>query len=160
MPIPSPTVTQTSTLVSIVVGTSSATESTGDFNEDIVISLGDYYYSKYDKSVFKKGKKRGRDQSDIDTSITNQTVWNQQSGDPQVDAADTAAALGAFTDANFHVVDTLNREFDRIKEEIIQLREDLEQLRREHESHVANIMKHLKTSMMSCRSKVLLFILN
>ena len=117
------TVTLTSTLVSIVVGTFSATESTEEFNEDIVISLGDYYYSKYDKLVVKKGKKRGRDQSDIDTSITNQTVWTQQSGDPQLDDAETATDLGSFIGVNFHAVNTLNIEFDRRKEEISKLKE-------------------------------------
>ena len=82
-------------------------------NEDIVISLGDYRYSKSDKSVVKRGKKRSRDQSDVDTSLSNEVVWTQQSGDPQVDATDAASVLGAFTGANFHAVTTLNREFDK-----------------------------------------------
>jgi len=34
--------------------------------------------------------------------------------------------LGAFTSANLHVVNTLNREFDRRKEEIRKLKEYLE----------------------------------
>ena len=75
--MPPPNVTQTSTLVSIVVWTSSATESTEEFNEDIVISIGYYYYIQSNKSVVKKGKRRGTDKSDIDTSITNQTVFPQ-----------------------------------------------------------------------------------
>ena len=32
-----------------------------EFNEDFVISLGEYPYSKADKSVVKRGKKRSRD---------------------------------------------------------------------------------------------------
>ena len=65
-----------------------------------------------------RGKKRSRDQGDVDASLSNQEVWNQQSGDPQVDAADTASTLGAFTSAKFHAIDSLNREFDKKKEEI------------------------------------------
>ena len=61
-------------------------------------------------------KKRSRDQGDMDTYLSNQIVWTQQFGDPQLDATDTAVALGAFIGANFHAVNTLNREFDRIKE--------------------------------------------
>ena len=79
-----------------------------EFNEYFVISLGEYRYSKADKSVVKRGKKRSRNQSDMDTSLSNEIVWNQQSGDPQVDATDAASVLGAFTSANFDVVNTLN----------------------------------------------------
>ena len=77
----------------------------------------------------------------MDESVTNQIIWTQQSGDPQVDAVDTTAALGAFTGENLHVVNTLNREFDKRKEEISKLKEELENNRREHEAHVANFMK-------------------
>ena len=49
--------------------------------------------------------------------------------------------MGAFTGANLHAVNTLNREFDRRKEEISKLKEELENTRREHEAHVANLMK-------------------
>ena len=58
-----------------------------------------------------------------------------------MDVVDIVAALGAFTGANFHAVNTLNREFDRRKEEMSQLKEEMEKIRRENEAHVANIMK-------------------
>ena len=49
--------------------------------------------------------------------------------------------MGAFIGANFHAMNTLNREFDRRKEEISKLKEELEQIKREHEAHIANLMK-------------------
>ena len=49
--------------------------------------------------------------------------------------------MGAFIGANIHVVNNLNREFDRRKEEITQLKEELEKSKREHEAHVANLKK-------------------
>ena len=101
-----------------MIGTSASTEPRDELDEDIVISLGDYYYSKSDKVVVKKGKRRTRDQSGMDSYVTNQIVWTQQSSDPQVDVVDTATALGAFTGANLHAVITLSMEFDRRKEEI------------------------------------------
>ena len=48
-----------------------------EFNEHFVISLGEYRYSKADRSVVKKGKKRNRDQRDLDMSATNEVVWTQ-----------------------------------------------------------------------------------
>ena len=78
----------------------------------------EYYYRKPDKSVIRKGKKRGRDQSGMEVSISEQIIWTQQSGDPHVDATDITVALSAFTGANIHVVNTLNMEFDKRKEEI------------------------------------------
>ena len=40
-------------------------------------------------------------------------------------ATDANSVLGDFTGANFHVVNILNREFDKKKEEIIILKEEL-----------------------------------
>ena len=57
MPIPTPTITQTSSLVSTVNITSSFTEPMAEFDEDIVVPLGDYYYSKSAKEVVRKGKR-------------------------------------------------------------------------------------------------------
>ena len=68
-------------------------------------------------------------------------MWTQQSGDPQVDAANTASVLGAFTGANLHTINSLNRVFDKKKEEITKLKEELEQTKKEHEAHVADLMK-------------------
>ena len=86
-----------------------------EFNENFVISLGEYRYSKADKSVVKKGKKRNRDQSDMDISIANEVVWTQRSSDPQEYSTDAASVLGAFTGANCDAVNTLNWEFDKQK---------------------------------------------
>ena len=95
MPMPPPIITQTSSLLSTVIGTSASTEP---------------------RAMVKKGKKRDSDQSGMDVSVTNQIVWTQQSGELQVDATDIAVALGAFIGANLHAVNTLNMDFDRIKE--------------------------------------------
>ena len=57
MPIPYPIITQTSSLVPTVIGTSASTDPRDEFDEEIFISLGDYYYSKSDKAVIKKGKR-------------------------------------------------------------------------------------------------------
>ena len=76
-PMPFPIVTQTSSLVSTVAGTSSITDSRDEFNEDIVISVGDYHYNKSSKAMVKKGKKRRRYQGDMDTNLSNQIVWTK-----------------------------------------------------------------------------------
>ena len=113
MPMPSHTMTQTSSLISTCIDAPPIDEIRDEFNEDIVISLGYYCYRKYDKSVVKRGKKRSKDESDADTYLSNEIVWTQQFGDPHVDATDAASILGAFTGANFDVLTTLNRQFDK-----------------------------------------------
>ena len=50
-----------------------------------------------------------------------------------------ASILGAFTRANFDVINTLNREFDKQKAEIVSLKEELEQLKRKHENRFDEI---------------------
>ena len=80
MPMPSHNMTQTSSLISTGIATPSIDEIRDEFHEDIVISLGDYRYSKSDKSVVKRGKKRSKDKSSVETSLSNEIVWTQQSG--------------------------------------------------------------------------------
>ena len=80
MLMPSRTMTQTFDLISTCIDAPPIDEIRDEFNEDIVISLGDYRYSKSDKSVVKRGKKRSRDQSSVETSLSNEIVWTQQSG--------------------------------------------------------------------------------
>ena len=82
MPMPSHTMTQTFSLISTCIDEPSIDEIRDEFTEDIVISLGHYRYRKYDKSVVKRGKKRIRYQSDVDTSLSNEIVWTKKSGDP------------------------------------------------------------------------------
>ena len=89
MSIHSPIITQISSLVSLVNGTSSFTESMAEFEEDIVVPLRDYFYSKSSKGVVRKGRKRSKDQGGLE-----------------------ATSLGAFTGENLDVVNTLNMEID------------------------------------------------
>ena len=147
MTIPSHTTTQTSSLISTGINIPPIDEMRDEFNEDFVISLGEYRYSKTDKSMVKRGKKRSRDYSEMDISLSSQVVWTQRSSDPQVDAIDAAIVLGAFIGANFDAVNTLNREFDKQKAEIVSLKEELEQLKRQHENmydelQVKNVSLH------------------
>ena len=70
MPILTPIVTQTSSLVSTVNRNSSFTELVGEFEEDIVVPLGDYFYSKSSKAVVIKGRKRSKDQGGLESFVT------------------------------------------------------------------------------------------
>ena len=88
-----------------------------------------------------KGKKRSRDHDDVPGPVTNQIVWTQQFGDPQIDAVDSTTTLGAFTGANLDAVLTLNKEFDKRKEEMRKLQEELYEFKRQHKIHVANLEK-------------------
>ena len=66
MPMLPPIIKQTPPLMSTVIGTSASIEPITDFDEDISISLGDYYCSKFDKEVVKRRKRRTKDQSGMD----------------------------------------------------------------------------------------------
>ena len=70
------TTTQTSSLISIGINIHSIDETRDEFNENFVISLGEYRYSKVDKSVVKRGKKRSRDQNDMEMSFSNESCMD------------------------------------------------------------------------------------
>ena len=70
MSIPPPIITQTSSLVSTVNGNSSFTESEADFEEYVVVPLGDYFYSRSSKAIVRKGRKRSKDQGGLESFVT------------------------------------------------------------------------------------------
>ena len=80
-----------------------------------------------------RGKKRGKDQNDMDMSMVNEVLWTPQSSDPQAYAIDAASILGVFMGANMDAINSLNTKFDKQKAEIISLKEALEQLKKQHE---------------------------
>ena len=134
MAIPSQTTTQTWSLICIGLIIPPIDEVRDEFNEDFVVSLGEYWYRKAKRSVKKWGKKRGRDQNDMDMLMVNEVVWTQQSSDPQAYATNVASVLQMSIGANLDAVNSLNREFDKKKVEIVSLKEALEQLKKQHES--------------------------
>ena len=121
--------------------TSSFSESVAEFEEDIRVPLGDYFYSMSSKAVAKKGMKRRIYQGGFEAHVTNQIIYTQQSGDPQVDAVDTAIDFGGFIGGNLDAVNTLNRELDIRKEEIRILEEELDRTKREHNTHVDDLKR-------------------
>ena len=122
MPIPCQTTTQTPSLISTGISIPPIDEVRDEFNEEFVVSLGEYRYSKAAKSVVRRGKKRGRDQNDMDMSMVNEVLWTQPLNDPQAYATDAASVLGDFTGANQDAVNSLSREFDKQKAEIVNLK--------------------------------------
>ena len=137
-------------------GTSSFTQLVDEFDEDNVVPLGDYFYSKSSKAMARKGKKRSRNHGDLSAPVTNQIIWTQQFGDVQIDAVDSATVLGAFTGANLDAILTLNKEFEKRKEEKKRLEEELDEVKREHKTHVENLEKafedKFKESQLECLS--------
>ena len=77
MPIPTPTIAQTYSLVSSENVTSSFTESLDEFEEDNVVPLGDYFYSKSSKAVVRKERKISRDHGGLETPVTHHIIWSQ-----------------------------------------------------------------------------------
>ena len=124
--------------------TSSFSESVAEFEEDIRVPLGDYFYSMSSKEVAKKGMKRRIYQGGFEAHVTNQIIQTWQSSDPQVDAVYTTTTLGAFIGANLYAVNTLNRELDRRKEEISKLEEELDRTKREHKTYVVDLERESK----------------
>ena len=119
MTIPSHTTTQTTSLISTGISIPPIDEMRDEFNEYFVVSIGEYWYNKGDRSMVKKGRKRNMDHSDMDMYVAKEVVWIQRSSDPHEYASDATFVLRDFTGSNFDVVNTLNREFVNIKQKLL-----------------------------------------
>ena len=63
MKIPTPKTPQPTPLVTIHEGTISTVDEMADFGEDAVVSLGQYFLSRKERAVIKKGTKRSREET-------------------------------------------------------------------------------------------------
>ena len=97
------------TLVAIHEGTISTTEEMSDFGEGAVVSPGQYFWSRKEKGVVKKGSKRSREGTFKQGSIPNQIIWKTDSSNTKKEALDTTSAMGDFVRANFDLVSQLNK---------------------------------------------------
>ena len=50
-----------------------------EFGEEVVVSLNDYYWSKSEKAVVKRGSKRTRQGTIVQVSVPNQVIWKRTS---------------------------------------------------------------------------------
>ena len=67
-----------------------------DFGEDAVVSLGQYFWSRKEKVVVKKGSKRSREGTFKQGSVPNQIVSKRASNDVKQKYLETVAAMGSF----------------------------------------------------------------
>ena len=75
-----------------------------DFGEDVVVSLGKYFWSNKDKEVMKKGTKRMREGTNKQVPALNQVIWKSDSPDIKKWALDTTTSMGDFARSNYDSV--------------------------------------------------------
>ena len=75
-----------------------------DFGEDVVVSLGEYFWSRKDKVMMKKGTERKREGTVKKVPSLNQVIWKLDSPSITKGDLDTLVSMGDFTGANFGLV--------------------------------------------------------
>ena len=115
MNIPIPETSHDAPSVIIHEGTISTTDEMADFGEDAVISLGQYFWSRKEKVVVKKGTKRSREGTLVHGTIPNQVIWKMASIVFKQKSLETTTTMGAFGGANKDSVSSLNKEIEMKK---------------------------------------------
>ena len=77
------------------------------FGEDVLVSMGKYYWSKKDKYVIKRGAKKIRETSTQHMHALSQVLWKSNTPYIKQGALDTIAAMGAFAGANYNSISQL-----------------------------------------------------
>ena len=90
-----------------------------NFGEDAVVSLGQYFWSRKEKAMDKKGSKRSREGTFKQGSVPNNIIWKRASIDVKQEAVKTVAAMGYFARENFDSVSLLNKELEE-REKVLQ----------------------------------------
>ena len=99
---------QTDSLVIIHQHTISSSKVMAYFGEDVVVSMGKYYWSKKDKAVVKRGAKKAREGWAKHAVALGQVIWKADTSDIQQEAMDTTASMGVFVGANFNSISQLS----------------------------------------------------
>ena len=71
------------------------------FDEDVVVSLGKYFWRNKDRVVMKKGTKRMREGRIKQVLALNQIIWKSDSPDIKQGSLDTTVDMGDFARANY-----------------------------------------------------------
>ena len=74
------------------------------FSDDVVVSLGEYFWRKEEKVIVKKGSNISREGTFKQGSVPNLIIWKRASIDVKQEALETAAAMGASAGENFDSV--------------------------------------------------------
>ena len=72
-----------------------------DYGEDVVVSLGKYFWSKKEKEIIKKRTKRTREGTLKNFPTLNQVVWRIDAPNVRQGALDTIATMGSFVVENY-----------------------------------------------------------
>ena len=105
--------------------TLSPSEEITDFGEDVVVSLGKYFWSKKDKAILKKESKRTREGTLKHVSGNNQVVWITNAPNEKQGALDTKTAMGAFVGDNYDSVSQLTKDILSKEQELQKYKRDL-----------------------------------
>ena len=94
------------------------------FGEEAVVVLQYYCFSKKQKSIMKRRSKRSREGQFIIELVSSKIIWKSSSDDPQGEAIEVVAAMGAFARANFHFVYVLNKALDEQKQKNVRMQNE------------------------------------
>ena len=136
MEIPTLETCQPEPLMTIHEGTIFTSEEMTYFGEDVVVSLGKYFWSRKDKAVVKNGYKRTRESTFNQGVVQNQIIWKRDSFDTKQESLDTEAAMGAFDGANFNSVSQLNKELEEKEQELQKSKKYLVQVEACHSQEI------------------------
>jgi hypothetical protein len=93
--------------------------------EEIIVSLGDYFFSSSKKGII-KGRPKRRKLGTLDVETPKHVmVWDVASSKPKHIAKETTSTLGAFANANAWIVNELSNELDKQMAQVAFLEERL-----------------------------------
>ena len=89
-----------------------------DFGEDVVVFLGQYFWSRKEREVIKKGTKRSREENTMYGFSLDQIICRMDSFDIRKGALDTVASMGSFVGDNFNSVFQLKKYIEEKEQEL------------------------------------------
>ena len=111
------------------------------FEEDVMVPMGKYYWSKKDKVVIKKGTKRTREGATKQIPSLNQVIWKSDTLDIKQGALDIVGAIRAFAGANYDSVSQLSLTLSDKEQELQKSKLDLAAAEARHEQEVKQLQQ-------------------
>ena len=81
MPMPIPAISQPMSLVTVSGMSTYTVEEIAYFVDDVVVSLGEYFWSRTEKFVVNKGTKIARGGTLMQGTVPNKIIWKRDSTD-------------------------------------------------------------------------------
>ena len=116
--------------------------------------LGDYGFTKRQKTIFEKGYKRNREIQILEEHVRGKIIWKASLEDTQSGAIEVATTMGALAGVNFDAPSLLSRSLEEEKEKSLKIQSEKEALQETLNQYIEQLKSQHSTAIQGLKKQI------